>query len=195
MRQKNGFTLIEFLMVTLIVTLITTIGIVSFNSAKSKSRDAKRLSDLQDISFALELFYDKYQVYPCGSLTHITPANDIVGGSRDRSDQCAPSFAGGGVDGAGLDCTGAATSIGIFDEGLIDKLCPADPINQSATIPRMRYEYHIDASRQLYILATYLENDDDAMANDAGLCADVFEIGNGLGKIQPGAGLGLAGCL
>lgn len=60
----TGFTLIELLVVIAIIGLLATIVTVSVNSARAKSRDAKRKSELRQIQTALELYYDKYNTYP-----------------------------------------------------------------------------------------------------------------------------------
>lgn len=71
-RQKNkGFTLVELLVVIAIIGILASVVLVSLNSARSKARDAKRISDLHQISLALENYYDANQAYPTG----ITGAN------------------------------------------------------------------------------------------------------------------------
>ena len=54
----KGFTLIELLVVIAIIGLLSTLAVVSLNGARSKARDARRVSDLKAVSSALELFRD-----------------------------------------------------------------------------------------------------------------------------------------
>lgn len=61
--QKSGFTLIELLVVIAIISLLSSIVLASLNSARSKARDARRLSDIKTIQTALEMYYDKYGSY------------------------------------------------------------------------------------------------------------------------------------
>ena len=56
MKNKKGFTLIELLVVIAIIGLLSTLAIVSLNNARSKSRDARRTSDVKAIQLALELY-------------------------------------------------------------------------------------------------------------------------------------------
>lgn len=58
-KNKKGFTLIELLVVIAIIGILATIVLVSLNSARTKARDVRRLSDMQQISLAMEVYYDK----------------------------------------------------------------------------------------------------------------------------------------
>jgi prepilin-type N-terminal cleavage/methylation domain-containing protein len=62
-----GFTLIELLVVMVIIGILATVGLVAFASAQARSRDARRKSDLKQISTALELYYSDYGAYPVSS--------------------------------------------------------------------------------------------------------------------------------
>jgi prepilin-type N-terminal cleavage/methylation domain-containing protein len=67
--MKKGFTLIELLVVIAIIGLLSSVVLASLNSARAKSRDAKRISDLAQIRIALELYFDDKGYYPqsgCG---------------------------------------------------------------------------------------------------------------------------------
>ena len=50
-----GFTLIELLVVIAIIGLLSTMAVVSLNSARGKARDAKRVSDVKQISNLIEM--------------------------------------------------------------------------------------------------------------------------------------------
>ena len=56
--KKRGFTLIELLVVIAIIGILATIVLVSLNTARAKARDARRSSDLHQISLAMEMYYD-----------------------------------------------------------------------------------------------------------------------------------------
>jgi prepilin-type N-terminal cleavage/methylation domain-containing protein len=53
--NKKGFTLIELLVVIAIIGLLSTMAVVSLNSARMKSRDARRLSDVKQLSTMMSL--------------------------------------------------------------------------------------------------------------------------------------------
>ncbi len=64
MKKNRGFTLIELLVVIAIIGLLATIVLVSLNTARAKSRDAKRISDLTQLQLAVEMYYDENDSYP-----------------------------------------------------------------------------------------------------------------------------------
>lgn len=57
--NKKGFTLIELLVVIAIIGLLSGIVMASLSQTRAKARDAKRMSDIQVINKAIELYiYD-----------------------------------------------------------------------------------------------------------------------------------------
>ncbi len=67
MQRRKGFTLIELLVVIAIIGLLSTLAVVALNSARKKSRDAKRISDVKQLQTALELYFNDQNSYPAGS--------------------------------------------------------------------------------------------------------------------------------
>jgi len=61
---NKAFTLIELLVVIAIIGVLSTLSVVAFNSARSKARDSRRLSDIHNIHLALEMYYDDFGAYP-----------------------------------------------------------------------------------------------------------------------------------
>ena len=57
-RTKKGFTLIELLVVIAIIGILASIVLASLNTARIKSRDARRIADIKQIQIALELYFD-----------------------------------------------------------------------------------------------------------------------------------------
>lgn len=67
MRKNNkAFTLVELLVVIAIFGLIANVTMVSLNKAKRESRDAKRVSNINQLRSALHLYSTENLSYPEG---------------------------------------------------------------------------------------------------------------------------------
>jgi len=58
MKTQKGFTLIELLVVIAIIGLLSTLAVISLNSARSKARDAQRVSDVRQLASLIEFERD-----------------------------------------------------------------------------------------------------------------------------------------
>lgn len=61
---SRGFTLIELLVVIAIIGVLSTLILLQLGTARSRSRDAKRIADINQLRSAVELFYDDNGYYP-----------------------------------------------------------------------------------------------------------------------------------
>lgn len=66
-KNLTGFTLIELLVVISIIALLSSIALIALMSARQKSRDVKRLSDMTQMNTALELYFGANKGYPSSS--------------------------------------------------------------------------------------------------------------------------------
>lgn len=99
-RTRSGFTLIELLVVIAIIGLLSTLAVVALNSARQRSRDAKRVSDIRQIQTALELGFSETSNYPVaatavvlGDATHKVLCN-VAAASTFQTSLVAPGACG-----------------------------------------------------------------------------------------------------
>ena len=71
-RTKKGFTLIELLVVIAIIGILASVVLASLNSARRKSRDARRIADLKQLQLAQEMYFDINQSYTGGTQTNLS---------------------------------------------------------------------------------------------------------------------------
>ncbi len=93
-KTNKGFTLIELLVVLAIIGLIGTLAAVAVNSARERSRDYKRLNDVNEIQIALEQYFNENNSYPEGTLL---PLGDAAQSTCLSSDGFQSSCAGDSV--------------------------------------------------------------------------------------------------
>ena len=63
-KKSNGFTLIELLVVIAIIGILSSIVLVSLNTARAKARDAQRIAAIKQIQNALEMYNETNWDYP-----------------------------------------------------------------------------------------------------------------------------------
>lgn len=62
--SSRGFTIVEILISIVVIGILTTIVIVSYNGFGQQSRDSKRDSDVAQIKIALDKYYADNSEYP-----------------------------------------------------------------------------------------------------------------------------------
>ena len=70
--MKKGFTLIEILVVTTIIVLLTGTAAVTYSVFLKQSRDTKRKTDLEQIRASLEMYRSNNNTYPVGNVYSTT---------------------------------------------------------------------------------------------------------------------------
>lgn len=66
-KKKTGFSVIEVLIITAILVLLSVASIFAYQTVMARGRDSERKSDLQQIRIALEDYYNDNGCYPDAS--------------------------------------------------------------------------------------------------------------------------------
>ncbi|MFA5934864.1 MAG: prepilin-type N-terminal cleavage/methylation domain-containing protein [Candidatus Paceibacterota bacterium] len=94
MNYKKGFTLIELLMVISIITLLSSVILSYVGSARAKTRDSVRLSDMKQIGTAANLYYEDKGVLP-GSIGILVSSGYLSALPSDPSGKSYNSYLSG----------------------------------------------------------------------------------------------------
>lgn len=131
-RGRNGFTLMELLIVMVILSILVAIATGTYASSTKRGRDNRRKNDLRSIATALEAYYSDKGKYPTG--------------------------VGGVMMGCGAGDATACSWGGAFRDQystLYMVLIPADPVTSQ------KY-YYVSSNGSDYKLYVKLENTRDA---------------------------------
>ena len=73
LKRKNGFTVVEIVIVVTVIAILATIVTVSFNGVQARGRDAQRSTSARIIAETLERYYTENNEYPgCADVTNFT---------------------------------------------------------------------------------------------------------------------------
>lgn len=68
---RNGFSLIELLVVISIIGVLTAVLMMNLVGARERSRDAQKIQDLNNLKSALGMYYNDNQAYPTGTVLNL----------------------------------------------------------------------------------------------------------------------------
>lgn len=167
-KESKGFTLIELLVVIAIIGLLATLAVVALNNARTKSRDAKRVSDVRQIATAMELYFVDQNGYPAG-------AGIALGQGTDCSSAACDTISS--TNGIGNAAAGT-TYMGLIPHDPSAAAAAADCASSSTAV--CNYAYTQTGSGTGYNLWFYLEQATGGLAAGAN-CAS----GNGIAAACP----------
>lgn len=62
--KKDGFTIVELLIVIVVIGILATLVIVTFTGIQQKARNSQRQTDINAVDSHVEAFYAQYAAYP-----------------------------------------------------------------------------------------------------------------------------------
>jgi prepilin-type N-terminal cleavage/methylation domain-containing protein len=77
---RQGFSLVELLVVISIIAVLTAIVLPNFMGAREKAKDSQRIQDLNSIKNSLRMYYNDYQAYPTPGIGAGVPGDPIGAG-------------------------------------------------------------------------------------------------------------------
>ena len=151
--------------------LLSTLALIAMSGARVKARDVKRIADFRQIETAMNVFFGKYSLFPCGK------GGGFGSNAFDLSGLATFLDGANITTGPSVLCPNAPYT-GIKTEGIV-----TGPIGEMAN--PTAYVYEVSSNRQTYIIYAVLENNVAAMQNDGGMCTNLYEMGNGKGFMRP----------
>lgn len=121
LRDFRGFTLVELLVVIGIISILATILLLQLGTARAKSRDAKRIADINQVRSAIEQFFDDNGTYPTGNDFGTAPnllfPKYLSSVPKDPlTPGCANIYSGNGCYGYAVNALAAATKYQVWAE-------------------------------------------------------------------------------
>lgn len=184
---KKGFTLLELLIVIGILAILATTVTVILNPAEllRQARDSQRLSDLESLNTAINLYVSTYS-----ASTLFTGTSTLAGGSCSVAQVgtifsgglgCNPTSGTGNVYGTAVNGNGWVTiNFGLVPTGSPLSRLPVDPLINSTT---NFYGFKASSTANVWEINGVLESNKYAVeqnldANDGGNQPAIYEIGS-----------------
>lgn len=89
--RKNGFTMIELIIIVTIIGILSSIMIVSYGNVQAKSRDSRRKADIEALAGAVQMYKTDYKKYPvlgveCSGYENRVNSTNVGTGTAHRWD-------------------------------------------------------------------------------------------------------------
>ena len=92
--MKNGFTLVEVLLVLFVVGLLSTLSLNSYKSIQIRAKERTLIALISSFQLSLESYYLLHSSYPAGSNTSIERIEDFLIDNGDLAQKNKNPFTG-----------------------------------------------------------------------------------------------------
>lgn len=94
--KKQGFTIVELLIVVVVIGVLAAIVIVAYNGITASANDSKRVSDLRSLAKVIEIYKVENGGYPrCGATgPNTTPSLSSGTAQSCLADELVPNYIG-----------------------------------------------------------------------------------------------------
>lgn len=135
-QKKQGFTVLEILVVVAILALFAVITIIAVKNVQSKGRDAKRLADMQQLEKSIYIYFEN---------TGSFPANFGTGGYGEGA--CGYDLSATDENGNGIYFLDALLTEGVISQGIID---PVNTVDSGDPCTGHVYRYYGALTSDIY---------------------------------------------
>ena len=138
--KQTGFTLIELLVVIAIIALLASVVLVAVGNSRTKSRNAKRLSDVTQLATAFSLYLNNCNSYPQVGPIVLSSALSLYSGTATACGNHTGSPTNGGI---GVSANASGT---IYARQLQSAAGPADdgslPVGSRCSEPNGTFSWN-----------------------------------------------------
>jgi Tfp pilus assembly protein PilE len=161
--QNPGFSIIEVLIITSVIAILSFIILVPVQIAREKASDAIETSNLDQVRIALEMYYYDEGEYVIDTFTH--PLHCTI----DGGNVC-------------IDCSSSYPDYflkQLEDKGFFTRQEILHMFGHDVGNSKLKACYHYSIDRQRYKIVAVLYNE-EIMKNDGGISDNHYEVGGDL---------------
>lgn len=153
-RAKQGFTIVEILIVTVVVAILATLTVVAYMNAQTQAQDVRVRDAADKVADAIQLFANKTGRLPRGGNSSTT----AIGAGTECTDG-----SGGWIAKGPYICSVEDTLVasGYLPAGLISQLPQVNPTYPTATDNRSLMLYSFGADKAMVFYSQHSATADD----------------------------------
>ena len=158
-RLKQGFTLVELLIVLIVITILVTITATIYKNVQVQAQDVARRSAADKIRDAATLYFKDNPSFPKGNYTSVT--------TLDANGNCTDGLGTGWIGKGAYGVNSCSFEEMLIARGLIPSdLIASTPVNQNLSNKGAKYSYMLyqglSSKQNTHVLVEYTLEDPSA---------------------------------